>query len=109
MMPTHRLLRFAYLAILATSPHASPSFVAATECRQVAIGNALSEANVTSGALHSGIGQTFFAADTLLSSLTVWRVASQDSNWLIGMHPYILATDSTGAPAIDKVIVEAPT
>jgi len=53
-------------------------------------------------------GQTFMARDTLLHSLTVWRVASEDSN-LFGMHLYITATDSTGYPLINQIVLDGPT
>jgi len=52
----------------------------------------------------NGKGQTFWAADTLVTSLTVWRVASQDSHIIVGLRPYFFETDSTGAPDINREI-----
>jgi len=26
----------------------------------------------------------------------VWRVASQDSHWIVGLRPFVFETDSTG-------------
>jgi hypothetical protein len=79
------------------------------ECTLIAFGIHPDSANTSSGAIHSGIGQTFLATDTLITSLTVWRVASQTPDWGIGMHPYIMGTDSTGMPDINQMIHEGPT
>jgi hypothetical protein len=97
--------------MLATIGAAGLWFVAgrAEECTPIFIGVPPDSANNSSGAIHSGVGQTFWAADTLITSLTVWRVASQDSGWTIGMHPYIMGTDSTGMPDINQMIHEGPT
>jgi hypothetical protein len=52
-------------------------------------------------------GETFLAADTLISSLTVWRIAPEDTSvW--GWHLWITATDSTGAPAADRILLDGP-
>lgn len=53
-------------------------------------------------------GQTFLALDTLIQSITLWRVAFQDTNDF-GWHLYIIATDSLGRPAPDSVILDGPT
>jgi hypothetical protein len=48
------------------------------------------------------------ARDTLIRSLTVWRVAVQDTN-LFGMHLYITETDTAGMPLTDRVVLDGPT
>lgn len=54
------------------------------------------------------LGETFFAEDTLIESITVWRVASQDSN-VYGMHLFITATDTTGRPRSTLMLLDGPT
>jgi hypothetical protein len=79
------------------------------ECSVHEIGIPPDSANTVSTIVHRGIGQTFLAADTLITSLTVWRVASEDSNWTIGLLPYFMATDSTGMPDINRILYVGPT
>jgi hypothetical protein len=86
------------VTLIAIIPSASAR-EAGSDCAQDTIGLSPEYANGSSGAaLGEARGQTFTARDTLLTFLRVWRVASQDSDWQIGMHPYITETDSTGAP-----------
>jgi len=94
----------------------------AAGCSPVSIGIDTSKAN-TSGALLLGeaVGETFVAADTLVTRFTVWRVASEDSSWQIGIHPYFVETDTTpswcnwpacppdGYPATGRVVWDGPT
>jgi hypothetical protein len=73
----------------------------------VTIGLDPSQANTSGGAfLGHGIGQTFAARDTLIRSLTVWRVEPTST---IGIHLYIVGTDSTGTPDATRIIQDGPT
>jgi hypothetical protein len=58
--------------------------------------------------LGEAIGQTFYAGDTLLTALTVWRVANQCQNFLIGMHLYITRADSNGTPLLSQIVLDGP-
>ena len=58
--------------------------------------------------LGEAVGQVFFAPDTLIDAITVWRWAAQDSN-LAGWHLWIASADSTGRPVPDSVILDGPT
>ena len=53
------------------------------------------------------IGQTFFASDSLISSITVWRWAGEDTNYA-GWHLYIADTDSLGRPNTNAIILDGP-
>jgi hypothetical protein len=77
------------------------------ECSLHEIGIPPDSANGVGELVHNGVGQTFLAADTLIASLTVWRIASEDSNWNVGLRPYFMATDSTGAPDVDRILYVA--
>lgn len=78
-------------------------------CSIVTVALDTSLANSSGGAfLGEAPGQTFMARDTLIRSLTVWRVASEDTN-LFGMHLYVTETDSTGMPLTDHVVLDGPT
>jgi len=78
-------------------------------CATVTIGLEPSQAGNSGGAvLGDSPGQTFVAADTLMRSLTVWRVASQATNG-IGMRLYITETDSTGFPELRRIVQNGPT
>ena len=88
------------------SPRVSRS---SATCTQDSIGIDPSLANSSGGTiLGEAIGQTFYAADTLLTSLTVWRVASQCQNFLIGMHLYIARADSNGTPLLSQIVLDGP-
>ncbi len=77
-------------------------------CAPVTIGLDTSQANTSGGYfLGEAPGQTFLARDTLIHSLTVWRVASQYYS-LYGMHLYITETDSTGTPLVNRVVQDGP-
>ena len=116
LRPRATALGFALCLLGAAQGHAG-----GTSCTPVSIGVDTSKAN-NSGALVLGraLGETFEAADTLVTRFTVWRVASEDSNWGIGLHPYFVETDSTapswrvgcppdGYPVADRVVWEGPT
>ena len=60
-------------------------------------------------ALGEAVGQVFSAKeDTLISAITVWRWAGQDSN-LAGWHLWIAKADSTGRPIPGSVLLDGPT
>jgi hypothetical protein len=89
---------------LHTGASAVPSY---GDCVPVVIGLDPSQANGSSGAvLGHGVGQTFAARDTLIHSLTVWRVEPTST---IGVHLYIVGTDSTGRPDATKILQDGPT
>ena len=78
-------------------------------CVPITIGLDLSQAGNSAGVLFGDSpGQTFFAADTLLRSLTAWRVASQANNGF-GIHLFITETDSTGRPDNLRIVFDGPT
>jgi hypothetical protein len=79
-------------------------------CDVLIAGHDLSHGN--SGAIsYSGksLAQVFFAPDTLISSVTVWRPASEQG-FAAGMHLYLCGVDSTlrPLPATD-VLLNGPT
>jgi hypothetical protein len=103
-----RVLTAAFVAA-AIALSATQRQAAAESCTIVSVGLDTSQANNSGGAfLGEAPGQTFLARDTLIRSLTVWRVASEDTN-LFGMHLYITDTDSTGMPLTDHVVLDGPT
>ena len=58
--------------------------------------------------LGEAFGQVFLASDSLISAITVWRIASEawnDTGW----HLFITATDSLGAPAPNSILLDGPT
>jgi hypothetical protein len=57
--------------------------------------------------LNEAVGQTFLAADTLISTITIWRYYDE-VGFGFGVHVFILTTDSNGAPA-DSILVDGPT
>ena len=52
-------------------------------------------------------GETFFARDTLIHSIAVWRPSIETPNGA-GFKLWITRVDSTGAPNIDAVILSEP-
>jgi hypothetical protein len=53
-------------------------------------------------------GQTFFAADTVITAITAWRHAVWDTNFAI-LRIHILGLDEFGTPDPKKVIQDGPT
>jgi len=79
---------------------------ASCDCLPVSVGLDSSQADNSGGSLlGEGIGQTFLAADTLITSLTVWRVQDEDA---VGMHLYFVGVDSTGRPEYDNILLDGP-
>lgn len=54
-----------------------------------------------------GIVQTFFAEDTLITSLTFWRSVYEDSAYF-SLHFFISETDSAGTPRPDRLLLAWP-
>jgi hypothetical protein len=52
--------------------------------------------------------QTFFAEDTLITAITVWRVATEN-NYFDGIYVYVGETDSTGMPLTDHILARGST
>ena len=53
------------------------------------------------------IGQVFYTADTLLTSITVWRPTTDVTPF--GMHLFLFSADSNGQPDTDDLILNGPT
>ena len=51
--------------------------------------------------------QTFFAEDTLISAITIWRSYGEDSSYN-GIHLMIGETDSTGMPVTSEILYNGP-
>jgi len=99
----------AALAALLAGLALAPPAAGGVPCSIVAVGIDTSQATSSaSPLLGEAPGQTFFARDTLIHSLTVWRIASEDTN-LFGMHLYITRADSTGKPLLDQIVLNGPT
>jgi hypothetical protein len=60
------------------------------------------------GYLGRAVVQTFFAEDTLISAITVWRQSSENLNFN-GIYIYVGETDSTGMPLTDHILAQGPT
>ena len=54
--------------------------------------------------LREAVGQTFYATDTLISAVTIWRIPAE-VNWGSGARIFILPTDSTGTPTTPALLV----
>jgi len=99
----------ASLAAVVLTLSVVPAPGGAQPCSIQTVGLDTSQATTSGGAfLGEAPGQTFLARDTLTRSLTVWRMASEDTN-LYGMHLYITETDSTGMPLTDHMVLDGPT
>jgi hypothetical protein len=88
------------------TPHAA---AAAASCSTYTVGIDTSLATTSAGdILGEAVGESFFAQDTLLASLTVWRVASECA-FGGGIKLFITRTDSTGAPQVGQIVLDGPT
>ncbi len=84
-----------------------PTYAATCQVRSAGVDTSM--ANGLDGPiLGESVGQVFLASDTLLSSITVWRIASEDTNYT-GWHLYIARADSTGRPVPSSVLLDGPT
>jgi len=112
----HTVVLCCLLATLSLAGALRSECVAASACAvQDTIGLGPEYGNGSSGAAFGEArAETFAAAETLLTFLRVWRVASQDSDWQIGMHPYITETKATEiygggiAPDQTKIVWDGP-
>ena len=76
-------------------------------CQTDTVGVDTSQATSQNGAyLGEAIGQTFLARDTLLSAITVWRWALEDTDYA-GWHLYLARADSLGRPS--TLLLDGPT
>jgi len=53
------------------------------------------------------VGQTFLARDTLISSVTIWRIPQDPINFF-EIHLYIIGTDAKRQPVVTNVVVNGP-
>ena len=53
------------------------------------------------------MGQSFLARDTLINSVTIWRVPQDPINF-VGIHLYIIGTDANRHPVVNNVVVNGP-
>jgi hypothetical protein len=82
---------------------------AAIACPTQIVGLTPSQADgYGSAELGMAIGQTFYAPSTDVLSLTVWRVAAEDT-LADGMHLFICSVDSSGAPHPELQLLDGPT
>jgi hypothetical protein len=85
----------------------SAQYAAAQDCRPITVGVDTSLANNSVViATYEAVGEIFFARDTLVRSLTVWRVASEAGS-VIGLRAYIVGTYSSGTPDITQLLWES--
>jgi hypothetical protein len=105
------LSRSLFLLLILSFGLSFPGNVKAQQCAaQDTIGLDMSLADGFSGAVEGEArGESFFARDTLMTFLRVWRAAAEDSGWTIGIHPYIVETDSLGNPNPRKIVYEGQT
>jgi len=87
-----------------------PAGATAQTCSPVTVGMDSSYANgsESSVALGEALGQTFYASDTLIESVTIYRYPTPNPNDE-GWHLLILGTDSAGAPNTANIIMDGPT
>lgn len=81
----------------------------AAVCQMHSIGVDTSMADGLDGPiLGEAEGQVFLAADTLINTITVWRIASEDTNYT-GWHLFITRADSFGVPVPNSILLDGPT
>ena len=95
---------------LATDSASAMSPASSESCVPVVGGLDLSHATRGEAAgLGKSLAQVFYAQDTVVTSVTVWRVASQTLN-LTPMHLFITTADSADAPPNNRVVLlDGPT
>jgi hypothetical protein len=64
--------------------------------------------SATATALGDAVGEVFYAPDTLVSSITIWRQSFLDSNF-VGVKLYVANVDSLGRPNPLSLILDGPT
>ena len=93
-------------ALLFMSPfwaRASASYAATCSPRQIGP-DTTSATGPTSLIFGMAYGETFVATDTLIESITVWRVAADDTSYA-GWELFIVGTDSLGQPDVSNVLL----
>ena len=97
--------RAALLALFAVAIVAPPaSSGTGDSCPTRVIGIKTSLANTNAALiLGEGVGQTFYAPDTPIRSLTVWQPAS----WSSGQQLYVQGTSPTGVPLYEDILAKA--
>lgn len=95
------LASLVFVSLSAASAHASP-------CVAKTIGMDSTQADTYTGpTLGEAIAQVFTTSDTLIQSITVWRLIVQTPNFN-GMKVYITELDSTGMPDAQRIILDGP-
>lgn len=103
MNPTLVLLTSTAIAVMLTRPQPAVGVCADSVAVDTATAKAADFVN-----LGEAVGQTFVAADTLVSSITFYRPAIIDTSFT-GFHLYIVETDSTGKPRPGSLVLNGPT
>lgn len=99
--------------IMVGSALLGPMFVAAPAAAQPCAANRSIGVDISEwdewafGYLGRAVVQTFFAEDTLISSLTVWRSYYEYGDYN-GLYLYFGETDSTGMPLTDRIFAQWP-
>lgn len=114
MMVPHALARLAglfwvaWLSAWAVGPVVSAT---AADCTPVRVGLDPAIWNTFVGPINGrALGQTFFAPETLLSRLTVWRPPNFPS--VVGAHLFITGVDTTRTPprpVTSEILLDGPT
>lgn len=93
-------------SILVCQPLSAPQ--GEGSCQILAAGIDTSCFNNTDGVfLGEGLGQTFMSLSQDIRRITVWREAQEDTN-VIGIHLFIVGTDSLGAPDVSVTLLNGP-
>src|SRR5262245_33594405 len=80
----------------------------ATTCTGMTVGLDTTFANDLDGPiLGEAYEQVFDAPESLLTAITVWRIASEDTNYA-GWHIFIMKADSAGTPLTKEMILDGP-
>jgi hypothetical protein len=79
------------------------------DCQPLTIGVDTSQAtSATATVLGDAVGEVFYAPDTLVSSITLWRSFFIDSS-TVGLKIYVANVDSLGRPIPQSLILDGPT
>ena len=80
-----------------------------SDCQPSSVGVDTSQAtSATATALGDAVGEVFYAPDTLVTAVTIWRQAFLDSN-IVGLKLYVANVDSTGRPIPQSLVLDGPT
>jgi hypothetical protein len=79
-----------------------------TTCASETVGIDTSRANTYAGAFFGrSVAQVFYAPDTLIESITVWRPDTNNND--SGMHLFITEVDSLNRPDTFEILLDGPT